>query len=296
VDRDGEHFGHILGDMRDGVVSVAEPGAQPSMSLLRALKREFDLYCNELCAEQPMEPKQPDLALVMGGYCRGIDLASMERYNLLPGQWSAAAAVGTRRWFLGACAFAGELYITGGMSTSGPSSSVEKYTPSSDTWSAVAPLPSARCQHAVVAMSSAIYMLGGICGRADVASVLKYDSTQGNWSAVEPMPEPRRGHSACAIGSDIYVFGGQSLSTTQSPTHGARWSPCHFIAIIIVSVCLMAMWSILSELKEMATVSCASTRPLECGSHLALHRTRSFAVQPLCSADVSMWQAGVRVS
>jgi hypothetical protein len=40
VDRDGEHFAHILEYMRDGVVSVAEPGAHPSVSLLRALKRE----------------------------------------------------------------------------------------------------------------------------------------------------------------------------------------------------------------------------------------------------------------
>jgi hypothetical protein len=56
VDRDGEHFGHILEYMRDGVVSVAEPGARPSMSLLRALKREFGFYCMELCAEQTMVP------------------------------------------------------------------------------------------------------------------------------------------------------------------------------------------------------------------------------------------------
>jgi hypothetical protein len=55
VDWDGEHFGHILEYMRDGVVSVAEPGAQPSVSLLRALKREFGFYSIELCAEQPME-------------------------------------------------------------------------------------------------------------------------------------------------------------------------------------------------------------------------------------------------
>jgi hypothetical protein len=48
VDHDGEHFGHILEYMRHGVVSVAEPGACPSVSLLRALKREFGFYCIEL--------------------------------------------------------------------------------------------------------------------------------------------------------------------------------------------------------------------------------------------------------
>jgi hypothetical protein len=44
VDRDGEHFGHVLEYMRDGHVSVAQPGARPSVSLLRALKREFGLH------------------------------------------------------------------------------------------------------------------------------------------------------------------------------------------------------------------------------------------------------------
>jgi hypothetical protein len=32
VDRDGEHFGHILQYMRDGVVVIAEPGSRPSVS------------------------------------------------------------------------------------------------------------------------------------------------------------------------------------------------------------------------------------------------------------------------
>jgi hypothetical protein len=55
VDRDGEHFGHVLEDMRDGYVSVAAPGARPSVSLLRAMKREFGFYCIELVSEQAAE-------------------------------------------------------------------------------------------------------------------------------------------------------------------------------------------------------------------------------------------------
>jgi hypothetical protein len=38
--------------MRDGHVSLAEAGAWPSVSLMRALKREFGYYCIELCTEQ----------------------------------------------------------------------------------------------------------------------------------------------------------------------------------------------------------------------------------------------------
>jgi hypothetical protein len=132
VDRGGEHFGHILEYMRDGVVAVVEPGAQPSVSLLRALKREFGFYCIELRAEQPTGPYQPEVVLVIGGYHAGSVLASMERYELLSGQWSVAAAISTPRCIFGASTLAGELYITRGFDAGESVSSVEKYTPSSN--------------------------------------------------------------------------------------------------------------------------------------------------------------------
>jgi hypothetical protein len=109
VDRDGEHFGHVLEYMRDGHVSVAEPGARPSVSLLRALKREFGFYCIELCAEEPVEPVQPEVAFVMGGYDDGGVLSSMERYDASSDQWIVVAPMLTARYIFGACAVAGEL-------------------------------------------------------------------------------------------------------------------------------------------------------------------------------------------
>jgi hypothetical protein len=137
VDRDGEHFGHVLQYMRDGVVSVADPGAYPSVSLLRALKREFGFYCIELvaeqAAEQAAEPEQPEMAYVMSGLNRGA-MTSMERYNASSGRWSTLAAMDTARFRFGACVVVGELYVTGGRNAdSDQLSSVEKYTPSSDS-------------------------------------------------------------------------------------------------------------------------------------------------------------------
>jgi hypothetical protein len=231
VDRNGAHFGHILEYMRDGVVSVAEPGAYPSVSLLRALKLEFGYDCIELCAEQPTEPHQPEVGLVMGGYHGGYSLASMERYDLSSGQWSVAAAMSTARCMFGACILAGELYVTGG-SSNGPQgtlSNVEKYAPLSDTGISVAPLPSIVYHHAAVTVGSAMYVLGGICGGSTLASVFKFDSTQGTWSHAEPMPEARQEHAACAIGSDIYVFGGRrnsgrKTSVFKYDTESKIWS------------------------------------------------------------------------
>jgi hypothetical protein len=72
--------------MRDGVVAVAKAGTCPSVSLLRALKREFGFYCIELSTEGSAEPEQPEMALVMGGTnnAYGI-LSSMEQYDTASG-------------------------------------------------------------------------------------------------------------------------------------------------------------------------------------------------------------------
>jgi N-acetylneuraminic acid mutarotase len=219
VDRDGEHFGHVLQYMRDGVVSVAEPGARPSVSLLRALKREFGFYCIELVVEQAVEPERSEVAYVMGGYGSSGRLSSMERYDASSGQWSAVAAMRNARYQHSTCVLAGELYVTGGYNVGdGTVSSVEMYTPSSDTWSGAAPMPDERSAHVAVAVGSSMYVLGGADeGTEATDSVHKFVSTQGTWSQVAPMPAVRYGHAACAIGSDIYVFGGQDGG--QDPEH-----------------------------------------------------------------------------
>jgi hypothetical protein len=213
VDRDGEHFRHVFEYMRDGVVSVAEPGAHPSVSLLRALKREFGFYCIELLTEQAAE--QPEVAYVMGGSaaCGGV-LSSMERYDPSMEQWSSVAAMHIGRYDFGTCVPEGELHVTGGRDdNSNHFSSVEKCSPSSNTWIAMVPLPGTRAGRAAVAVGSAMYVLGGKFDDNDAgtASVLKFDSTQGIWSQVAPMPASRPFFAACAVGNDIFVFGGEHV-------------------------------------------------------------------------------------
>jgi hypothetical protein len=182
VDRDCEHFGHILEYMRDGVVSVAEAGPYPSVSLLRALKREFGFYCIELCAEGPAEPAQPEMAFVMGVINHdgdndddgddGVALSTMERYDVSSGQWSAATAMVTCRHNFGTSVVMGEIYVIGGEGEGNePLSSVEKCSPSSDTWSTVSSMPEPRSHHAAVTVGSALYVLGGFAG-ADPAHTM----------------------------------------------------------------------------------------------------------------------------
>jgi hypothetical protein len=227
VDRDGEHFNHILKYMRDGVVSVAEVGAHPSVSLLRALKREFGFYCIELSAEGSVESAQPEIAFVMGGLNDDDDdddinlLSTMDQYDASTNQWSAATNMSTRRFSFGACAAVGEVYVTGGMDDEVGSllASVEKYSPSTKTWSSTSYLPELRSEHAAVTVGSAMYVLGGTIraclARHATASVLKLDSVRDIWSTSAPMPEPRYNFAACVVGSNIYVFGGMDNANRE---------------------------------------------------------------------------------
>jgi N-acetylneuraminic acid mutarotase len=232
VDRDGEHFGHVLEYMRDGVVSMAEPGARPSVSLLRALKREFGFYCIELMVEQNLEALLPDMAYVLGGVGDDDKISSrMKRYDALSGQWSAAAAMGVRRHGCGTCVVEGEIYVSGGRGAGDTRlSSVEKYSPSTDTWSAVTSMPDARSSHCAVTVGSAIYVLGGRLNNSTTDSVLQFDSARGTWRHVAPMPGARFVFAACAIGGDIYAFGGvDEVVDTQSSvfkydTEANEWS------------------------------------------------------------------------
>jgi N-acetylneuraminic acid mutarotase len=218
VDRDGEHFGHVLEYMRDGVVSVAEAGARPSVSLLRALKREFGYYCIELVAEQPAEAAQAEMVYVMGGRDETRNmLSSMERYDAASGQWSALPDMGSTSYSFGACVISGEIYVTGGMSVGYMTlANVEKYSPLSDIWSTVAPMPIGRYCHCAVAVGSAMYVLGGSSmGEGTSVDVFKFVSTQGTWSEVTSAPREMIKSAAVAVGTDIYVFGGEDEESDE---------------------------------------------------------------------------------
>jgi hypothetical protein len=224
IDRDGEHFGHVLQYLRDGHVSVAEPRARPSLELLLALKHEFDFYCITLASEQ-LPNTLPEVAFVLGGIDEeNTTLSSMERYDVSSAQWTSVMGMSSARVEFGSCVVAGEIYVSGGLHTgdAGLSAgdgmilrSVEKYLPSTGIWNAVASLPCGRLRHAAVAVGPIMYVLGGSVDRGVTASVLKYDSTRDTWSEVAPMPEPRYKFAACAVGTDIFAFGGRNAQNNS---------------------------------------------------------------------------------
>jgi hypothetical protein len=204
VDRDGEHFGHVLEYMRDGVVTMMEPGAIPSVPLLRALKREFGYYCIEL---------QIGTVFAVGGFGNPtVKLASMERYNTVSNAWHALAPMATARHSFGLSSCAGDLYVTGG-NDGGLLASVERYSPNLDTWSTAPAMLRPRQMHCACSVGEIIYVIGGTEDLAEdtlaTRSMLKFDHRTQSWNEAAPMPAGRQEAAACVLGSDIYVFGGQ---------------------------------------------------------------------------------------
>jgi hypothetical protein len=223
VDRDGEHFGHILEYMRDGIVSVAEPGAHPSVSLLRTLKREFGFYCIELVVEQAKRLEETEMVYILGGR------RNIERYDATLGKWTMIASpMTTGRYACGVCVVASEIFVVGGWCRDGmvPIASVETYSPLSDSWSTLSPMPISRSHHATIAVGSGIYVLGGLEGPNNyvTASMLNFNIVQDTWSQVAPMPARRDSITACVLGTDIYVFGGAQTSVFKFDTETYEWS------------------------------------------------------------------------
>ena len=207
IDRDGSTFGHVLAYLRDGVVAA---GCEDDARLLGRLKRDFDYYCIELVEERTM-------VLAVGGFDPSDNnaVSTMERYDRQQDSWTAAASMRQARSLFGSCMIAGELYVTGGLTTTQLSSklaTVERYNPSSNAWSSVAAMPQARFGHEACEIGGAMYVLGG-----DLQHTWKYDAGTDTWSEVAPMPVLPSYTAACAIGSDIYVIGGwfNSIPTAE---------------------------------------------------------------------------------
>jgi N-acetylneuraminic acid mutarotase len=222
VDRNGEHFGHILQYLRDGVLLVAEQDASElDVSVLRWLKREFGFYCIELNAEVEDE----EILVVGCSYGQLQGVIDVKRYDVASGTWREAAPMIDERRQSALCVLDGEVYATGGISARNIFvSSMVRYSPSLDRWCIAPALPRARYEHSASVVGEAIYILGGleadledegdeedeIDGRID--SVLKFDSKTQKWSEVASMPEARCNAAVTVLGSDIYVFGGDAGS------------------------------------------------------------------------------------
>jgi N-acetylneuraminic acid mutarotase len=223
IDRDGEHFEHVLNYLKNGVLAVAEENAsEQDSNLLRWLKREFDFYRIELS-----KIEKEETVFAVGGADKTFRPSKvMERCDKVGGEWKVAAPMGTARNDPGVCAMRdGLLYVTGGVGEHNERlSSVERYNPSLKIWSTAPSMPRGRFNHTCCAIDDAMYVIGGWEAFDErPRSVLKFDSRTQMWSEMAPMPAGRYGAAACVLGTDIYIFGGKDDENPTATTY--RFSP-----------------------------------------------------------------------
>jgi hypothetical protein len=192
VDRDGENFGHILEYMRDGNLSVAEPGARPSLSLLRALKREFGFYCIPIPIPAPSQS-----VIVVGGDADG----SIEEFDASSEEWKVLDRTDTTlvRNVRGCAVIAGDVWLIGELY-------LRKYNPFTGIAGVASRLPEGRRGHTTTTIGTVIFIIGGKDHETDV---LKFETTTGTWTrGCDVVDSETRSSVAVAVGTDIYLFGG----------------------------------------------------------------------------------------
>lgn len=108
-------------------------------------------------------------------------------------------------------AYAGQVYVIGGVNSLGVSNRVERYDPLSDSWSALSPKPVAVYDTQAAVINGLIYVPGG---RQDQSSVQPsdlleiYDTTTNQWHRGALLPTPLSAYGLAAYDGYLYVFGG----------------------------------------------------------------------------------------
>jgi hypothetical protein len=195
IDRNAEHFHHVLTFMRDGILTVCEIA---STVLLRAVKREFEFYGIDVIVD--VEEKQ-EIDMFIGG---NKGLTNVEQF-MMPEKPSSQMSI-SRKHF-GEAVIGGNIYVTGGIHDVQKSSSMEIFSHETNLWSAGPPMTLPTAFHVLVAVGQDLYNIGGLHDVEEMV-VMKFDSRNETWHLLHTEP-PIENTLYCAVsvvGTIIYLF------------------------------------------------------------------------------------------
>jgi N-acetylneuraminic acid mutarotase len=243
IDRDGEHFKHILEYMRDDTLDIGAYLADLPTNVLQILKREFAFYCLDIRNPGPTQTRAR--LHVIGG----LDTYKRSRFpKIVSSVYLSEGIVSTERAYfkvprerLAMSVLRGRMVFTGGAyeyeSGNSLSTIVESYCPVNKAWTDMTPLPEGRCNHTQVTVGDDIYVLGGseedFSGYGGISnSVLRLNSTTQTWDEMASLPVGLRYAAACVVNGLIYVFGGRTQNyiatsrvTVYDPARN-KWESC----------------------------------------------------------------------
>ncbi|MEA2701088.1 MAG: hypothetical protein QOI66_5359 [Myxococcales bacterium] len=144
-----------------------------------------------------------------GGYSGGDDSATG---TPMPAHWDMLPAVAHPRFYTGAAAAGGKLYLIGGttggvsFNTAPERFAADVFDPVTSAWAELPPLPVAFIMPNVASVADQLFVLGGL----DTNQTFVYDAANRAWVAKKPIPvTPGRGGAAVGVsGTTVYLAGG----------------------------------------------------------------------------------------
>ena len=121
------------------------------------------------------ETDENELVIVVGGWCSGDAIASVERYDPQTGEWKLVASMSKRRCGVGVAVLSDLLYAVGGHDGQSYLNSIERYDPQTNLWSSeVAPTSTCRTSVGVAVLDGYLYAVGGQDGVSCLNYVERY--------------------------------------------------------------------------------------------------------------------------
>jgi large repetitive protein len=153
--------------------------------------------------------------------------------NITTPAWSTIAPMPTARGGATAQVINGDIYVVGGMNSSGASvNTVEIYDPETNSWSTGPSLGTRRDNPGSAVVGNRLYVFGGRTRDANgtvpngtLNSVEVYDPLVGQWSVGTSMPTGRRTMSVGVINNRIQVIGGEATSGGSTFVQNEEYNP-----------------------------------------------------------------------
>ena len=141
----------------------------------------------------------------IGGLSRKQFLCSVERLNILDGEWEGVKPMNSPRAFFAAVSYNGMIYAIGGVHKCEndkwiASQTVEKFNPTENRWTFVSDLLQARKSHAACLMQDKIFVVGGINNNKEAIKLIEcYDPSTDNWNVVSEIDMHLVGHALVTL-------------------------------------------------------------------------------------------------
>ena len=141
----------------------------------------------------------------LGGLSKKQFLCSVERLNILDGEWEKVKPMNSARAFFAAVSYNEMVYAIGGTYKNEndkwiASQTVEKFNPVENKWTFVSNLIHARYYHATCLMQNKIFVVGGYDKNKEAMKIIEcYDPTTDKWTAVDETENDLYGHALVAL-------------------------------------------------------------------------------------------------